>query len=79
MTDITERFVDLVVEHSGLPKEKVTLEAIFIDDLGLDSLDTIELVMAAEEEFGIEIPDDQAVRLLTVKDAVVFIKLNIPV
>jgi acyl carrier protein len=63
-----------VVEHLGVDEDKVTDSASFIDDLGADSLDTVELVMAFEEEFGIEIPDDAAEKILTVKDAVDFIE-----
>ena len=60
MSDIAERVKKIVVEHLGVDEAKVTEEASFVDDLGADSLDTVELVMAFEEEFGIEIPDDAA-------------------
>jgi acyl carrier protein len=60
MSDIADRVKKIVVEHLGVEEEKVTENASFIDDLGADSLDTVELVMAFEEEFGIEIPDDAA-------------------
>ena len=73
MTDITDRVKKIVVEHLGVDEAKVTEEASFIDDLGADSLDTVELVMALEEEFGVEIPDDAAEKILTVKDAIKFI------
>lgn len=73
MSDIAERVKKIVVEHLGLDEEKVVEGASFIDDLGADSLDTVELVMAFEEEFGIEIPDDAAEKILTVKDAVDYI------
>ena len=63
----------IVVEHLGVDEGKVTENASFIDDLGADSLDTVELVMAFEEEFGCEIPDDAAEKILTVKDAIAFI------
>ena len=66
----------IVVEHLGVEEDKVTPDASFIDDLGADSLDIVELVMAFEEEFGIEIPDDAAEKILTVKDAIDFIKAN---
>ncbi|MBS4045960.1 MAG: acyl carrier protein [Ferrovibrio sp.] len=74
MSDIAERVKKIVVEHLGVEEEKVTEAASFIDDLGADSLDTVELVMAFEEEFGVEIPDDAAEKILTVKDAIDFIK-----
>lgn len=74
MTDIAERVKKIVVEHLGVEPEKVSEKASFIDDLGADSLDTVELVMAFEEEFGVEIPDDAAETILTVGDAVKFIK-----
>ncbi|MEL6505319.1 MAG: acyl carrier protein [Pseudomonadota bacterium] len=70
MSDTEERVRAKVVEHLGVEPEKVTMEASFIDDLGADSLDTVELVMAFEEEFGVEIPDDAANDIQTVKDAV---------
>lgn len=73
-TDIQERVKKIVVEHLGVDEDKVTESASFIDDLGADSLDTVELVMAFEEEFGVEIPDDAAEKILTVKDAIEFIK-----
>ncbi len=73
MTDITDRVKKIVVEHLGVDEAKVTEEASFIDDLGADSLDTVELVMALEEEFGVDIPDDAAEKILTVKDAIKFI------
>ena len=73
MSDIAERVKKIVVEHLGVDAAKVTDNASFIDDLGADSLDTVELVMAFEEEFGIEIPDDAAEKIITVKDAVDFI------
>ena len=66
MSDIAERVKKIVVEHLGVEPEKVTENASFIDDLGADSLDTVELVMAFEEEFGCEIPDDAAETILTV-------------
>ena len=67
---------ETVVEHLGVDAEKVTEEASFIDDLGADSLDIVELVMAFEEEFGVEIPDDAAEKITTVKDAISFIDSN---
>ncbi len=74
MSDIEDRVRKIVVEHLGVEEEKVTENASFIDDLGADSLDTVELVMAFEEEFGIEIPDDAAETIQTFGDAVKFIK-----
>ena len=76
MSDISERVKKIVVEHLGVDEAKVTEEASFVDDLGADSLDTVELVMAFEEEFGCEIPDDAAEKILTVKDAITFIEKN---
>jgi len=73
MSDTAERVKKIVVEHLGVEPEKVTDDANFIDDLGADSLDTVELVMAFEEEFGVEIPDDAAEKITTVKDAIAFI------
>lgn len=73
MSDVADRVKKIVVEHLGIDEGKVTDGAAFIDDLGADSLDTVELVMAFEEEFGIEIPDDAAEKILTVKDAITFI------
>ena len=74
MSDIADRVKKIVIEHLGVEAEKVTEAAHFIDDLGADSLDTVELVMAFEEEFGCEIPDDAAEKILTVKDAIEYIK-----
>jgi acyl carrier protein len=76
MSNIAERVKKIVVEHLGVEPEKVTEQASFIDDLGADSLDTVELVMAFEEEFGCEIPDDAAETILTVGDAVKFLEKN---
>ncbi len=74
MSDIEGDVKKIVVEHLGIEESKVTPEAKFIDDLGADSLDTVELVMAFEEKFNIEIPDDAAETILTVKDAIDFIQ-----
>ncbi len=74
--DIAERVKKIVVEHLGVDEAKVAETASFIDDLGADSLDTVELVMAFGEEFGCEIPDDAAEKIVTVGDAVNFIKEN---
>ena len=74
MSDVAERVKKIVVEHLGVEEEKVTENASFIDDLGADSLDTVELVMAFEEEFGVEIPDDAAEKIATVGDATKYIE-----
>ena len=74
MSDVAERVKRIVVEHLGIDEAKVTENASFIDDLGGDSLDTVELVIAFEEEFGCEIPDDAAQKIATVKDAISFIE-----
>src|SRR5262249_9952267 len=76
MSEIGERVKKIVVEHLGVEPEKVVDSASFIDDLGADSLDTVELVMAFEEEFGCEIPDDAAETILTVGDATKFLEKN---
>ena len=73
MSDTLEKVQAIVVEHLGVEADKVTASASFIEDLGADSLDTVELVMALEEEFGIEIPDDAAETILSVGDAINFI------
>jgi len=73
MSDVAEHVKKIVVEHLGVDEGKVVDNASFIDDLGADSLDTVELVMAFEETFGCEIPDDAAEKILTVKDAIDFI------
>ncbi len=76
MGDVAERVKGIVVEHLGVDKEKVTESSSFINDLGADSLDTVELVMAFEEEFEVEIPDDAAEKILTVKDAIEYVNSN---
>jgi acyl carrier protein len=76
MSETADRVKKIVVEHLGVDAEKVTEEASFIDDLGADSLDIVELVMAFEEEFGVEIPDDAAEKITTVKDAIDYIDTN---
>jgi len=73
MIDISDRVKKIVVEHLGVEEDKVVESASFIEDLGADSLDTVELVMAFEEEFGIEIPDDAAESIQSFGDAVKFI------
>ncbi len=74
MSDVAERVKKIVVEHLSVDESKVVPEASFIDDLGADSLDTVELVMAFEEEFSIEIPDSAAEKILTFQDAVTYIE-----
>jgi acyl carrier protein len=73
MSTIEAQVKKIVVEHLGVEEDKVVADASFIDDLGADSLDTVELVMAFEEEFGVEIPDDAAETIVTVGDAVKFL------
>jgi len=72
--EISEKVKKIVADHLGVDEEKVADEASFIDDLGADSLDTVELVMAFEEEFGSEISDSEAEKILTVGDAIKFIQ-----
>ena len=74
--EIKGKIKKIVADHLGIEEEKVTEEASFIDDLGADSLDTVELVMAFEEEFGVEIPDDAAESIQTFGDAVKYISDN---
>lgn len=76
MSDTAERVKKIVVEHLGVDESKVQENASFVDDLGADSLDTVELVMAFEEEFGVEIPDEAAEKILTVQDAINYIDQN---
>ena len=72
--DVSSKVKKIVADHLGIEEAKVTEESSFIDDLGADSLDTVELVMAFEEEFEIEIPDDAAEKIQTIKDAIDFIE-----
>ena len=74
MSDVSEKIKKIIVDHLGVDASKVTDEASFVDDLGADSLDTVELVMAFEEEFGAEISDSEAEKILTVGDAIKFIE-----
>ena len=76
MSDIEERVKKIVVEQLGVEEAKIQSDSKFIDDLGADSLDTVELVMAFEEEFGCEIPDDAAEKIVTLKDAVTYLSAN---
>jgi acyl carrier protein len=74
MSEVGDKIKKIIVDHLGIDAEKVTDEASFIDDLGADSLDTVELVMAFEEEFGAEISDSEAEKILTVSDAIKFVE-----
>ena len=74
MSNVEERVKKIVVEQLGVKDDEVTFEASFVDDLGADSLDTVELVMALEEEFECEIPDDEAEKITTVQQAVDYVK-----
>ena len=76
MSEVREKVKKIIVDHLGVEESKVKVEASFIDDLGADSLDTVELVMAFEEEFGSEISDSEAEKILTVGDAIKFIESN---
>jgi len=74
MNSIEERVTDIVVEQLGLERDKVQAESKFVDDLGADSLDTVELVMALEEEFEIEIPDEEAEKITTLREAIAYVE-----
>ena len=76
MSSIEERVAKMVAEQLGVKEEEVKSEASFVEDLGADSLDTVELIMALEEEFDTEIPDEEAEKIATVKDAVDYINAN---
>lgn len=76
MSTIEERVKKIVIEQLGVNEDQVKTESSFVDDLGADSLDTVELVMALEEEFGTEIPDEEAEKITTVKEAVEYIEAN---
>lgn len=76
MGSIEDRVTDIVVEQLGLERDKVQPESKFVDDLGADSLDTVELVMALEEEFDIEIPDEEAEKITTLKEAIAYVEEN---
>ncbi|MCJ7509252.1 MAG: acyl carrier protein [candidate division Zixibacteria bacterium] len=73
---VEQRVKEIIVEQLGVDPEQVTNEASFVDDLGADSLDTVELVMALEEEFGLEIPDEEAEKITTVGEAIEYIEKN---
>lgn len=74
MASISEKITEIIVEQLGVKPEEVTPEASFVDDLGADSLDTVELVMALEEEFGVEIPDEDAEKIQSVGDALRYVE-----
>jgi acyl carrier protein len=74
MSDAESKVREIIINELGVEAEKVTDEASFVEDLGADSLDTVELVMAFEEEFGIDIPDEDAETLMTVGDAIAYLK-----
>ena len=74
MSTIEERVIGIVVQQLGVDKDKITLQSSFVDDLGADSLDTVELVMALEEEFETEIPDEEAEKIRTIQEAIDYIK-----
>ena len=76
MSEIESKVKEIIVEKLGVEESEVTLEASFTNDLGADSLDTVELIMEFEKEFGITIPDDQAEKIATVGDAVAYIEAN---
>ena len=76
MSTIVERVTKLVCEQLGVKEEEVTPEASFVEDLGADSLDTVELVMALEEEFETEIPDEEAEKITTVKEAIDYVEAH---
>ena len=76
MSDVLNKVVDIVCEQLGADKGDVKSDSSFVEDLGADSLDTVELVMAFEEEFGCEIPDDAAENIVTLKDAVTYLSAN---
>ena len=76
MADIESRVKDIIINELGVEAEKVTGDASFVEDLGADSLDTVELVMAFEEEFGIEIPDEDAEKITRVKEAIDYIEAH---
>ena len=77
MSSVEERVKKLICEQLGVKEEEVTAEASFVEDLGADSLDTVELVMALEEEFETDIPDEEAEKLTTVKSAIDYVKENL--
>ncbi|WP_418654823.1 acyl carrier protein [Acinetobacter beijerinckii] len=77
MMSIEMRVKQIIVEQLGVDEGEVVANASFVDDLGADSLDLVELIMAFEEEFGFEIPDDDAEKILTVRDAIAYIEMSV--
>ena len=77
MAGVAEKVKSIIVEQLGVDEEEVTIDASFVEDLGADSLDTVELVMAFEEEFGVEIPDEEAEKIRTVGDATTYLKEHV--
>jgi acyl carrier protein len=76
MSSVAEKVKGIIVEQLGVDEEEVTPDASFVDDLGADSLDVVELVMAFEEEFGVEIPDDDAEKITRVREAIAYIETH---
>jgi acyl carrier protein len=76
MSNIQERVIKMVAEHLGVKEDEVQTTSSFVEDLGADSLDTVELIMALEEEFDAEIPDEEAEKIATVQDAITYITAN---
>ena len=76
MSNVEERVRQIIVEQLGVKEDEISIDSSFVDDLGADSLDTVELVMALEEEFGCEIPDEDAEKITTVKEAVEYLNAN---
>lgn len=76
MATVSERVIDIVAEQLGVEKDKITTETSFVNDLGADSLDTVELVMALEDEFETEIPDEEAEKITTVQQAIDYVKAH---
>lgn len=74
--DILEKVKEIIVDQLGVEPDQVTAEASFVEDLGADSLDTVELIMAFEEEFGVEIPDEEAEKIKTVQDVIDYVESN---
>jgi acyl carrier protein len=77
MAAIEDKVIDIIVDKLGVERAEVTPEAVFVDDLGADSLDLVELIMAMEEEFGMEIADEDAEKLRTVQDVISFVKARV--
>ena len=76
MSNVKDKVYEIIIDKLGVEKSKITSEARFIDDLGADSLDTVELIMQFEEEFSLEIPDEEAEKILSVNDALEYISTN---